>query len=38
MIIGGSKIGLNIAQLLEKNHQVTIVEKDKAKCENSCFS
>ena len=33
MIIGGSKIGLNIAQLLEKNHQVTIVEKDKAKCE-----
>ena len=32
MIIGGSKIGLNIAQLLE-NHQVTIVEKDKAKCE-----
>ena len=33
MIIGGNKIGLNLAQLLEKNHQVTIVEKDKAKCD-----
>ena len=33
MIIGGNRIGLNLAQLLEKNHQVTIVEKDKAKCD-----
>ena len=33
MIIGGSRIGLNLAQLLENNHQVTIVEKDKAKCD-----
>lgn len=33
MIIGGSRIGVNLAQLLEKNHQVTIVEKDKAKCD-----
>lgn len=33
MIIGGSKIGLNIASLLEKNHRVTLIEKDKSKCE-----
>ena len=33
MIIGGSKIGLNIANLLEKNHRVTLIEKDKSKCE-----
>ena len=33
MIIGGSRIGLNIAKLLEKNYNVTLVEKDKAKCE-----
>ncbi len=33
MIIGGSKIGLNIAKLLEKNYNITLVEKDKAKCE-----
>ncbi|MDG1439751.1 MAG: Trk system potassium transporter TrkA [Flavobacteriales bacterium] len=33
MIIGGSKIGLNIASLLEKNHRVTLIEKDKFKCE-----
>ena len=33
MIIGGSRIGLNIAKLLEKNYNITLVEKDKAKCE-----
>ena len=33
MIIGGSRIGLNIAKLLEKNYNVSLVEKDKAKCE-----
>ena len=33
MIIGGSKTGLNIASLLEKNHRVTLIEKDKSKCE-----
>ena len=33
MIIGGSRIGLNIAKLLEKNYHITLVEKDKAKCE-----
>jgi trk system potassium uptake protein TrkA len=33
MIIGGSKIGLNVASLLEKNHRVTLIEKDKSKCE-----
>lgn len=34
MIIGGSKIGLNVASLLEKNHRVTLIEKDKSKCEH----
>ncbi|MFL2565271.1 MAG: Trk system potassium transporter TrkA [Parvicellaceae bacterium] len=33
MIIGGSRIGLNIAKLLEKNYNISLVEKDKAKCE-----
>tara|TARA_B100000524_G_scaffold346957_1_gene248043 strand:- start:1256 stop:2596 length:1341 start_codon:yes stop_codon:yes gene_type:complete len=33
MIIGGSRIGLNIAKLLEKNYNIILVEKDKAKCE-----
>ena len=33
MIIGGSRIGLNIAKLLEKKYNITLVEKDKAKCE-----
>ena len=33
MIIGGSRIGLNIAKLLEKNYIISLVEKDKAKCE-----
>lgn len=33
MIIGGSRIGLNIAKLLEKNYNITLVEKDKARCE-----
>lgn len=33
MIIGGSRIGLNTAELLEKDFRVTLVEKDKKKCE-----
>ena len=33
MIIGGSKIGLNIAKLLEKNYNITLIEKDKFRCE-----
>lgn len=33
MIIGGSRIGLNIAKLLEKNYNISLVEKDKARCE-----
>jgi trk system potassium uptake protein TrkA len=33
MIIGGSRIGLNIAKLLEKNYNITLVEKNKARCE-----
>ena len=33
MIIGGSRIGLNIAKLLEKKYNIKLVEKDKAKCE-----
>ena len=33
MIIGGSRIGLNIAKLLEKNYNISLVEKDKFKCE-----
>ena len=33
MIIGGSRIGLNTAELLEKDFRITLVEKDKKKCE-----
>ena len=33
MIIGGSRIGLNTAELLEKDFRVTLVEKDKKRCE-----
>ena len=33
MIIGGSKIGLNIAKLLEKKYHITLIEKDKFRCE-----
>tara|TARA_Y100000992_G_scaffold291691_1_gene248359 strand:- start:1262 stop:2602 length:1341 start_codon:yes stop_codon:yes gene_type:complete len=33
MIIGGSRIGINTAELLENNFRVTLVEKDKATCE-----
>ena len=33
MIIGGSKIGLNIAKLLEKRYHITLIEKDKFRCE-----
>ena len=33
MIIGASRIGLNTAELLEKDFRVTLVEKDKKKCE-----
>ncbi|WP_027418517.1 Trk system potassium transporter TrkA [Crocinitomix catalasitica] len=32
MILGGSNIGLQTAKLLEKNYNVTLVEKDKEKC------
>ena len=34
MIIGGSKIGLNIAKLLEKKYHITLIEKDKFRCEH----
>ena len=33
MIIGGSRIGINTAELLENDFRVTLVEKDKATCE-----
>jgi len=33
MIIGGSRIGINTAELLENDFRVTIVEKEKATCE-----
>ena len=33
MIIGGSRIGMNTAELLENDFRVTLVEKDKATCE-----
>ena len=33
MIIGGSRIGINTAELLENDFRVTVVEKDKATCE-----
>ena len=33
MIIGGSRIGINTAELLENDFKVTLVEKDKATCE-----
>ena len=33
MIIGGSRIGLNTAELLEKDFRVTLVEKNKKRCE-----
>lgn len=34
MILGGTPLGLRSALLLEKKHNVTIVEKDKNKCKN----
>ena len=33
MIIGGSRIGINTAELLENDFRVTLVEKDKTTCE-----
>ena len=33
MIIGGSRIGINTAELLENDFRVTLVEKNKATCE-----
>lgn len=33
MIIGGSRIGINTAELLENDFRVTLVEKDKATCQ-----
>ena len=33
MILGGSRIGVFTAELLEKDYRVTIVEKDKERCE-----
>jgi trk system potassium uptake protein TrkA len=33
MILGGSRIGLYTAELLEKDYRVTLVEKEKEKCE-----
>ena len=33
MILGGSRIGIYTAELLEKDYRVTLVEKDKEKCE-----
>lgn len=33
MILGGSNIGIITAQLLEKEYNVTLVERDKVKCE-----
>ncbi len=32
MILGGTRLGMKSAKLLEKNHNVTIVEKDKNTC------
>ena len=34
MIIGGSRIGMNTAELLENDFRVTLVEKDKATCQH----
>ncbi len=34
MIIGGSRIGMNTAELLENDFRVILVEKDKATCEH----
>ncbi|MDB0020721.1 Trk system potassium transporter TrkA [bacterium] len=33
MIIGGSRIGINTAELLENDFRVTLVEKDKVTCQ-----
>ncbi len=33
MILGGSRIGIFAAELLEGTYNVTLIEKDKAKCE-----
>jgi len=33
MIIGGSRIGINTAELLENDFRVTLVEKEKSTCE-----
>ena len=33
MILGGSRIGVLAAELLESTYNVTLIEKDKAKCE-----
>ena len=33
MILGGSRIGVFAAELLENDYNVTLIEKDKAKCE-----
>ena len=33
MILGGSRIGCYAAELLEKHYNVTLIEKDKAKCD-----